>query len=676
MSFLRTCGIGRFIGPWQSALLVAALWASVVSSLAAQPLLPTNLVPASFNTRTDAQGHRWDLDSGGRVQSGYFGGAFNLTVNGQGFNTTGQPMMTADGSEYVFSGTIAGLQVTRRVRVDIPSATIRYLEILANPGPAPVSANLMVQMSMGYSTTGQMLMTDTGSPGSVLGKKDSGLIQYYPSRGSGGPPSLLFYLAHARSRLKPSIQQQGSSQFVFNYAVTVPPSKSVIVLHGAAQRHIAAPPDAKTLATLMAPFHARTWTADLPAPFRRLIANFDSGAGSGDQDSSPASLAALDVKPGTSDVLAIGSQTRLSGTAAFGSLSIETRYGKLPVALEKVLALVGEKSPDRKPRVLLRDGQVYRGKLDVKDLRFTMYTGLAVQLDAANLDRLVMRTAPDDGKPAAEASALLETMEGERIAVASPVGQKLVAVTPWGPREIGLEEVLTLAATEDHLGHRILLRDGSRLFAFLEGASLTLKTLAFGPQQFSSLQVRRLAATQGLPADAAPPSITAPYLSLTGENVLVGQVELPSLHFLAAGQQVPIPPGQIRHLRRAAGGSDKDEQGAPVFEGELWDGSQVSGRLAESVLPVRSGDRLVQLPVHDVMEAHVPTPAVPDATRNRIAELIRDLGHPEYEKRKAASAALTGLGAMAVPQLKETLKQTTDPEVRRSAQALLQELKE
>lgn len=668
--------IKRLRGIVVCVLSSAVAWGASVSSEGAVAPLPVTLVPASFHSRSDALGHRWDLDQSGRVQSGYFGGAFGLSINGQGFNGNGQAMMTADGSELVFSATMAGLQVTRRVRIDLPGSTIRFLEILANPGAAPVSANLTIQMSLGYSTTGQMLMTDSGSPGAVLGKKDSGLVQYYPTHGGGSPPSILFYLAHARSRLKPSIQQQGNSQFSFSYTLTVPPGKTAIVLHGAAQRQIPAPPDAKALASLMAPFHARSWTADVPAPLRRLIANA-VGAGGGWEDSAAStSLAALDVKPGTSDVLAIGPQTRLSGTATFTSLGIETRYGRLSPAPEKVLALVGEKSPDRTPRVLLRDGQVYRGKPDVKDLRFVMHTGLTVQLDVAHLDRLVMRAGPDDGKPAPGASVMLETTEGERIAVASPAGQKLVAVTPWGPRPIDLDEVLLLTATEDRLGHRISLRDGSRLFAFLEGASLALKTLAFGPQQFSSLQVRSLTAAQGLPADGNEPSITAPYFTLGGENVLAGQIELPALHFLASGQRLPVPPAQIRHLRRASDAAGETDQVAPAFEGELWDGSQVAGTLDESILPVRSGGQLVQIPVHDVLEAHVPTPVVPDVTRKRIADLIRDLGHAEYAKRTAASVALAGLGSMAVPQLNETLKQTTDPEVRRSVQSLLQELKE
>ena len=62
--------------------------------------------------------------------------------------------------------------------------------------------------------------------------------------------------------------------------------------------------------------------------------------------------------------------------------------------------------------------------------------------------------------------------------------------------------------------------------------------------------------------------------------------------------------------------------------------------------------------------------------RGKITLLIRDLGHPEYTKRKAASDALGELGHLPKLQLTEALKQTSDPEVRRRLEALLEPLKE
>jgi hypothetical protein len=62
--------------------------------------------------------------------------------------------------------------------------------------------------------------------------------------------------------------------------------------------------------------------------------------------------------------------------------------------------------------------------------------------------------------------------------------------------------------------------------------------------------------------------------------------------------------------------------------------------------------------------------------RTKIAELIRDLGHPEYPRRQAARQALAEMGHLPKLQLEEAQRQTTDPEVRRSVEKLLEELKE
>jgi HEAT repeat protein len=75
-----------------------------------------------------------------------------------------------------------------------------------------------------------------------------------------------------------------------------------------------------------------------------------------------------------------------------------------------------------------------------------------------------------------------------------------------------------------------------------------------------------------------------------------------------------------------------------------------------------------------VVEIHVPSPAISESTRNKIAALIRDLGSSEYAKRKAAAAGLQEFGPLARPQLSEVLQQTSDPEVRRSAQTILEEV--
>ena len=101
----------------------------------------------------------------------------------------------------------------------------------------------------------------------VLGEKGCGLLV---TRTSTSYPAVVFYLAGARSKLKPTLQRQGSYQFLFRYPLVVPPKKTVAIVHGLAQRNLQGTPDAKTLAGYFKPFQSRTWTRDLPAEVRQV----------------------------------------------------------------------------------------------------------------------------------------------------------------------------------------------------------------------------------------------------------------------------------------------------------------------------------------------------------------------------------------------------------------------
>ncbi len=673
------------------------------------------LISASYSDKTDSQGFRWDIRNYGQIGSGTnssFDSAETLTVNGSSFRPT-QGMMTADGSEYVLTARISNLEVTRRIKVDLSSCAVRYVEVLRNLGSTPVTATLALKTQLPRGPS-QGLFTDTGTPaGASLGKKDSGLVVIGQS--TNQQLSLLFHLAGARSKLKPTIQNQNNYRFTFTYSVSVPAGKTVSILHGIAQRRLAAMPNPKAAAALFKVFAARGWTRDLPRDIRRSIINLGGVGFGGFADvGSLVTLESLGVERQAADVLAVGEQTRLHGTASCKAFAVETRFGTLKLGLEKIAGIAGQRCTGGTPRVFLVDGQVLNGRITVEGLQFTMNSGLQLTLEAENLDRLVMRAGPDDGKPADSVVAMLETTDGDRLALlqgtaspaaggtaslaaggtaspaaggtaslaaggtASPAArgaeQKVAITTPWGDRQIALDEIERMFLSEQKVGHHLVLRDGSRLFGFVSGSALSLKTLFFGVREFTPSQIRRMTAVGRTSFEDSPAAeIAASHLLLVGDNVLVGQVDLALIHFITSGQKIPVPPNQIR-LLRSIGGEGGDA--APLFEAELWDGGMISGALAEPVLPVRCGGVLAQVPLHDVLEVHVPTPVVADTMRSKIAQLIRDLGHPEYSKRKAAKESLAELGHLPKLQFSEALRQTSDPEVRRSVEALLAELQE
>ena len=152
--------------PCYGRLLAAVLTVACLATPPASAQFGTQgLVPANIMPKTDSQGYQWNLDRYGRISSGTNGclsDSMYLHVNGSSFSSPQQSMMTADGSEYVLTRQVSNLMVTRRIKVDVKAAVIRYVEIVQNPTAAPVTANISYRATMGNSQY-QALATDTGT---------------------------------------------------------------------------------------------------------------------------------------------------------------------------------------------------------------------------------------------------------------------------------------------------------------------------------------------------------------------------------------------------------------------------------------------------------------------------------------------------------------------------------
>lgn len=630
------------------------------------------LVPANFNPRMDAHGCRWDIQNHGGVGNGTnhcFSSAALLQVRGNNFNAS-QPMMTADGKEFVLTrSNWYGLNVTRRVKVDTKLGLARFLDIFHNPGTAPISTSATLHYNMNNQC--QAFLTDKGTPTiGLLGKKESGIVAIH--RPGNNRPSGLFLLASPSSKLRPSIQVHNNHYMNIVYPLNVPAGKTVSILHGVAQRHLSGIPDAKTLAKLFKPFRSRALIRDIPSSLRKTIINV-RGLGAGGGAASLLSLEELGVERGAADILAIGEETRLRGKAACGQLTIRTPHGSAEVPFEKVAALVGGRHFGGDGQIFLRDGQVLRGKVQAQGLRFTMSSGLALDLHVETLDRLALRVSPEDGQPGDDVKAFLETVTGNRLSVLAGLGQNLALRTPWGKMAFSIADLRSLQPMEEQQpGHVVRLHDGTRCCGFLEAETIELETRLFGKQKVNPADFRSISfAKSGKAAEEDDePEITQPHIVLVGENTLIGRIDLPEVRFLALGETIPVAPTQIRTLHNDDEGEDGTGTG-PQFTAELWGGGMLSGQLRHGVLPVRVSDRVYLVPARDIVDVVVPSPTVSDTLRNKVAQLIRELGHPEWEKREAASQQLVELGYLCKQQLGEAHRQTGDPEIRRRTRALL-----
>ena len=659
---------------WATVLSLAAVGLVAWGGQTLAQSKPEQLIPAKFHARTDSAGQRWDVQSNGYIQSGTnstFSSAFQLTVNNNGFSPNSK-MMTVDGSELVLKRTtlIAGLVVTRRVRADPKKPYIRYCEMFTNTGGAAVTAQVQLQVRMGRGQF-QSMVSNRGKPvTNVLRKGDSGMLVW--SQPQNQQQAVVFYLAGAKTNVLPTIQNQSNYYLYFRWNITVPPGKTSTLAYFAAQKTIPSIPTGKALEAIFKPFKSRSVFRDLPIEVRKSIVNFSPGAlGSWDRNLPLTSLETLGIEPGATDILAIGESTALRGTLTFNSLALETRYGLKKVAASDLAAIARPDKVSGYGRVFLRGGEILSGKLDIDSLKFTMNTGLAVDLPVDQIDRLVMRELPDsDQTNDLTLTGILESMDGDRIALVAGESVPIELVTPWGTRKFNLDEVETMEATKSPIGYRVAMRDGGRMFGFLKSTSLSLTTKSFGVQKLHPSAIRTLTMISDVPIEEFDQdALTLSHVVLKGDNLLVGAIDLDKVTFITGGQRIPVPPNQLRNVQLS------DEGGlAPLFEGTLWDGGQVGGEFHELVLPFRQGEDVAMVPVKDIVEIRVPSPTVPDGLRAKIRLLIRDLGSPEFETRESASRELADLGQLTRSQLSETVRLSADPEVRRRAEALLDSL--
>jgi len=625
--------------------------------LAAAQLGPQPLGPARFGTNVqDSMGFQWDINPQGGIQYGTnrcFSGAGILQIGGSTFSPQKQ-QMTPDGKEYVLSGSSSGVEITRRVRIDVKTATVRFVETFFNPQSNPVTLDVRILTSLRSSVGAAMtdtgrLVSSSGSyriivPGStssvsssstpvpVLGEKDCGLLVM---RTSTSYPAVLFYLSAPKSKVKPTLQRSGSYQFIFRYPVLVPPKKTVSIAHGLAQRNIRGTPDPKTLAGHFKPFLSRDFTRSLSAAVRRSILNAGGSYYADETPRSPLLQPVMnladhwDVERGSSDVLVQDEETRMPGSILGSELTVETAFGKTPVPLTDVAVLVGGGGIGRTMRVHLRNGEILVGPVTTDELILESESGLEVELKPKQVNVLFMHTDPADGKPPAEAVALVKTHHGDRLALSAESSSTIRTATAWGPIDVPLGDIdYMYPIREPQPVHRLVFNNKSRLSVILGGEELDFNTLRFGPTKLAPGAIARLAGVKAA-AEAEKENtgndeeeqLKTPHCRLLGNNVMVGSLDAARLDLLTAAGVTPLDTRLLRLMER----QDEDEEGAnPAFTFELANGTSLVGRFRNGLFPWRGLGRSWQVPAYHVLVFRRPeqtaaappaaaTPAEPDS---------------------------------------------------------------
>ncbi len=194
------------------------------------------------NTVTDGATYVWDVSGNGSVCNGT-GDAYDvgqyLTVNGTAFPISTRSTELADRQVVTGPATLAGLQVTRKIYVPAASGAgwARFLEVLANPTSAPITAAVRIQTNAGSDGSTTIITSSSGD--TAFTAADRWLTT--DDSDGGGDPSLNHNFWGAGAAVPPTtvgmtvFECAGPQGPSVEFPVTVPAGATRVIMHFAGQ---------------------------------------------------------------------------------------------------------------------------------------------------------------------------------------------------------------------------------------------------------------------------------------------------------------------------------------------------------------------------------------------------------------------------------------------------------
>ena len=529
---------------------------------------------ANFQARSDSQGFQWDIDQFGRINDGTndcFDGGQYLKLDNQQFSGSVN-QMTQDGQEYILTNNMQGLQVTRRIWVDTTRGGARYIETFHNPTNKRIDTRVAIYSMLGSNAQATATTANQQFNGGELPAGTTGVMAISNSQ----RPSVLWVLADQNETDRPTINIGSNREYTFTWALQVEPRQTISLVHFVAQRNGGA---VGNVSDQLEPFYKNNRLIDpqIPDDLKPTVINFRIRQGvRGEAVLTPVTELAIerDVERGERDVLMFPDGTRLTGDAQGPTLRVKNAMGEVDVPWEDVALLAGAAGDEGTPaRVYLRSGEMLSGEVTSQEpITMKSTNGLDVALEPRQIDLLFTKITDADNVRSEGAQALLQLQDGQRVGISGgdeggePV--ELHAVTPWGPLDVGLEDVAYLEQVrEPQPGHRLVLQDGSQLTVVLRSGELPMRTVRFGAAPLSVFDVQMIARLRDVALDDDDATLPIDGMDEGGEPVKVLspedqaritalQAQLRQLHAIRAASQKQADEA------RAAG----DEARAQTFE--------------------------------------------------------------------------------------------------------------
>lgn len=643
------------------------------------------LVPAALGIRTDKKGNSWNVEQNGtigRVGSAMVNSGLALMIGDEKF-VSFQPMMTADGGEFVLQGRpveeYPGLQVQRRIRLMEDAGGLRYAEMFYNGSTDPMSLN--VGLATNFSGNYKTFLTDRGRTEPViLDEAETGIVVLPGS--SQSTKAYLFTLSGPESDTRPTISAQNRYGLEFQYRLDLAPGETAILVHNVAQVIIPQNFDRRTMLKLFSPLSFGETSQFIDADWSENIANAASSSGVNMISGAGGSLSEiLDIKPGASDILASGSDTRLVGQVSGDVVILSEEFGNAEIPLANIAAIVGKNGqPEKTPRVFLRDGQIYSSQIETPNLKFTQKGGEGIAISPDTLDRLVMAeptTAEADWRD--DGIALVETHRGDRLKIGKESEFTLSGITPWGNLPVSLDDLIwIIPGSKQSLGHRVELQDGTDSLALFSDEEIGITLEGIGDYILKASQLKSVFTPNSDGASRfAEPVFTDSLVHLTGNQTVAGSIGNDKIPVVSSGGVIETAMGEIHRIERVENGA-ASTLGFPIdvseFRIERWDGGVITGFLQLDVLTLNVRGESWEIPVQDIRQIETASPDLTEEVLGNIKTLVAKLGADDWSTREKATRELGAFGYLARSTLQRELSSVTDPEVTRRIERVLSEL--
>ncbi len=595
----------------------------------------------------DSAGYVWDIYTNGMVNDGTsdaYDGGMRLQLGGANFNSNTARVNEGNTEIEIGPWNHGQIRVWRRVYVDIEKNYCRWIDIFENTSNTKQTAQVRYYSNMGTLVNS----VRSSSGGSGITPEDWGLVI---SMSGGSRPNIAQVLASPKSKFIPRCQyNMGNDNVYYNANLEIKPGKAAALCLFHAQRRSMA-----NAQKFLEDFDHTREIRMVPAPLRRIIANFSTGSYLGGIHLER-SDAADKIVESTGDMK--------FGRVLNDKFVVDTFFDTIEIPAEKVIGMVlPQGAGDARLHVAMTNGQILCGTIKGQKLKLKMSVGSTLEIPFDRIKQWSYKISKQRPEEIEFTGPLAILRTGDSLAF-DPADVELNFRTRYGSVELSGEDLFVINMDNPGHGlHKAEFLNGSRLGGVLEAGNITLK-LTLGPR----LRINRnlVAKLQFSPEEGSPPPLTG--VKMTNGDELFGRLGDKEIVIRTDyGSQVTLHPRSIKTMTFST-----THLGRAVVQ--LWDGSVLRGQLTQDELrfEIKPGPQLAICP-NQCLSITRPQALPPEEVMEKIEKLVGQLGAESYKDRQDATEELVAMGKEIVPLLQKYLK-TNDPEVQQRIRHVIERL--